>query len=69
MQLQYQAAASDSWLDSAAVFKHLSSRRMGRALLSTPSIPSTQEFMRQHTSVLPDGAVLVADQQTKGKGN
>jgi hypothetical protein len=24
--------------------------------------------MRMHTSVLPDGAVLVADQQTKGKG-
>jgi hypothetical protein len=41
---------------------------MGRTLLSTPSIPSTQEFMRMHSSVLPNGAVLVADQQTKGKG-
>jgi biotin-(acetyl-CoA carboxylase) ligase len=41
---------------------------MGHVLLSTPSIPSTQEFMRMHTNVLPDGTVLVADQQTKGKG-
>lgn len=41
---------------------------MGHTLLFTPSIPSTQEFMRMHSSVLPDGAVLVADQQTKGKG-
>jgi hypothetical protein len=27
-----------------------------------------QEFMRAHTTVLPEGAVLVADQQTRGKG-
>lgn len=41
---------------------------MGHILMTTPSIPSTQEFMRAHSSVLPEGAVLVADQQTKGKG-
>lgn len=41
---------------------------MGRVLLSTPSIPSTQEFMRLHSSVAPNGTVLVADQQTQGKG-
>ena len=40
----------------------------GRVLLSTPSIPSTQEFMRLHSSVAPNGTVLVADQQTQGKG-
>lgn len=57
-----------TWLDTAAVFKHLKTQRMGHSLLSTPSISSTQEFMRQHTSVLPDGTVLVADQQTGGKG-
>lgn len=60
--------ACHNWLDRAVVFSHLTSQHMGRVLLSTPSIPSTQDFMRQHTSVVPDGAVLVADQQTKGKG-
>jgi hypothetical protein len=77
LRLQGQAeqagssAGSDalhSWLDTPAVFQHLTTKRMGRTLLSTPSIPSTQEFMRMHSSVLRDGAVLVADQQTKGKG-
>jgi hypothetical protein len=34
----------------------------------TPSISSTQEFMRQHTTRLPEGAVLVAEQQFAGKG-
>lgn len=62
------SSVTDSWLNTSAVFKHLTSQRMGHVLLSTPSIPTTQEFMRMHTSVLPDGTVLVADQQTKGKG-
>lgn len=60
--------AAHSWLNSSTVFQHLSTRHMGHVLLSSPSIPSTQEFMRMRTSVLPDGSVLVADQQTKGKG-
>jgi hypothetical protein len=46
----------------------LHSRDMGRALMVTPSISSTQEFMRQHTSTLPEGAVLIAEQQVSGKG-
>jgi hypothetical protein len=46
----------------------LHSRDMGRALMVTPSISSTQEFMRQHTSKLPEGTVLVAEQQVAGKG-
>jgi len=29
---------------------------------------STQEFMRRHASALPEGAVVVADRQTSGKG-
>jgi hypothetical protein len=62
------AAGQHSWLDTATVFQHLSTQHMGRVLLSTPSIPSTQEFMRLHSSVAPDGTVLVADQQTQGKG-
>jgi biotin-(acetyl-CoA carboxylase) ligase len=41
---------------------------MGRLLLSTRSIASTQEFMRRHAAVLPEGSVIVADQQTSGKG-
>lgn len=74
VQSDPQAAGSSShgvtssWWDTSTFFKHLRCASMGTTLLSTPSIPSTQEFMRQHASVLPQGTVLVADQQTKGKG-
>ncbi len=54
--------------DVAMYKQHLGSRDMGRALMVTPSISSTQEFMRQHTTRLPEGAVLVAEQQFAGKG-
>jgi biotin--protein ligase len=65
---QQQQGGVHAWWGSAAFFRHLRASTMGHVLLSTPSIPSTQEFMRAHTHVLPKGAVLVADQQTRGKG-
>lgn len=55
-------------LDCAAYAAALSTRQLGQLLLTTPSINSTQEFMRRHRSVLPEGTVLAADRQTSGKG-
>ncbi|KAI8471829.1 MAG: hypothetical protein J3K34DRAFT_384539 [Monoraphidium minutum] len=55
-------------LNAGAFAAALATRQMGRLLLATPSIASTQEFMRRHSAVLPEGAVLVADRQTSGKG-
>ncbi|KAG2429540.1 hypothetical protein HXX76_010775 [Chlamydomonas incerta] len=45
-----------------------SSRTMGRALLVAGVLGSTQELLRAHGSALGDGAVVVADRQTSGKG-
>ncbi|WIA41073.1 hypothetical protein OEZ86_004707 [Tetradesmus obliquus] len=62
------SGSSSSCFRQQEFFKHLTSRRMGHTLLTTASIPSTQEFMRAQSMVLPEGAVLVADQQSRGKG-
>ncbi|KAG2438269.1 hypothetical protein HYH02_010967 [Chlamydomonas schloesseri] len=43
-------------------------RTMGRALLVASVLGSTQELLRAHGSALGDGAVVVADRQTSGKG-
>lgn len=61
-------APLDASLDAAAYSAALSTRQLGQLLLSTPSIASTQEFMRRHASVLPEGAACVAERQTSGKG-
>ncbi|KXZ49683.1 hypothetical protein GPECTOR_20g540 [Gonium pectorale] len=44
------------------------SRSLGRVLLAAPLLGSTQEVLRTHGSALGDGAVVVADRQTGGKG-
>jgi hypothetical protein len=62
------AAAPPPGFDAAAYAAALSTRQLGRLLLATPSIASTQEFMRRHAGVLPEGTVLVAERQTSGKG-
>jgi hypothetical protein len=55
-------------LDHGAYSSALSTRQLGRLLLSARSMGSTQEFLRRHAAVLPEGAVVVADRQTSGKG-
>lgn len=60
------ATAAGSTFAPEAFFGALDSRRAGHALLVAGDIASTQEFMRQHSSRLPDGALFVADRQTSG---
>lgn len=64
---QPDAQCTDSF-DAVAYSSALATRHMGQLLLSTPTVASTQDFMRRHGSVLPEGSVLVADKQTSGKG-
>lgn len=46
----------------------LSTKVLGKTLLSTSLIPSTQTLLRQHFAKFPDGTICVADVQTSGKG-
>ncbi|GBF94770.1 hypothetical protein Rsub_07653 [Raphidocelis subcapitata] len=62
------AGAPPQGFDASAYSSALSTRELGRLLLATPCIASTQEFMRRHAAVLPEGTVLVAERQTSGKG-
>ncbi|GAX75825.1 hypothetical protein CEUSTIGMA_g3268.t1 [Chlamydomonas eustigma] len=47
---------------------HLKSTSLGHLLLVTPEITSTQDFIRQNSSRLGSGVVMVADKQSSGKG-
>lgn len=49
-------------------FPRLSTKVLGTVGLFSPSLPSTQEFVKTHSGLLPDGTVVVADIQTVGKG-
>lgn len=62
------SAGPHSWFNTRDYMDVIQPGGMGRILMTTPSITSTQEFMRQHGGVLPPGCVLVANQQTSGKG-
>ncbi|GLI70165.1 hypothetical protein VaNZ11_014788 [Volvox africanus] len=62
-------------LDAARCCQHLAqlvsrggTRTMGRVLLAAATLGSTQELLRTLGSILGDGAVVVADCQTSGKG-
>jgi hypothetical protein len=61
-------AAGASPFHPQPFFAALTSQDMGQLLLTTSSIESTQSFLRAHSQCLPAGTVLVADQQTQGKG-
>ncbi|PNH09182.1 hypothetical protein TSOC_004209 [Tetrabaena socialis] len=56
--------------DAAACSRLLAgrTRAMGRVLLCAADVGSTQELLQAHGGVLGDGAVVVADRQTSGKG-
>lgn len=69
----WSAAAVPSW-DSAAYFAALRTRRLGRALLHSEALPSTQDVVLAAgtaggvESVVADGLACVADVQTVGRG-
>eukprot|EP00873_Tetraselmis_striata_P008121 jgi/Tetstr1/428385/TSEL_018419.t1 len=54
--------------DCTACAAGLAGGTLGRVLLAAGLIPSTHSFMQLNGHRLPDGAVLVADQQAGGKG-
>lgn len=53
---------------SAAYFRSLSTRRLGRVLLSAAELPSTQGLVQHNHGALPDGTVVVVDRQSAGRG-
>lgn len=65
--LSAPTAAAGSSFDPDAYFQALRSQRTGHALLVAGEIASTQEFMKQHSSRMADGTVLVADRQSYGE--
>ena len=62
------AGAGGSALDAPSFFAALTTRRLGRVLLSAPALPSTQALLQGTGARAPDGAVAVADAQSAGKG-
>lgn len=49
-------------------FDQLKTQTLGTTLVTSTKLPSTQEFLKDHTSVWPDGTTVFAEQQTAGKG-
>jgi len=61
-------AAAGSAFDAAAYFAALRSTSVGHVLLAAGTMASTQEYARAAAGRLPDGAVLLADRQSSGRG-
>ena len=69
-----------STFDPAIYFAALRTRSLGRCLLLSPLLPSTQDLVQKASSgveaaarggdgrALPEGAVCVADEQASGRG-
>lgn len=59
-------------LDVAAVHRYLHEKRqrwLGRTVIHSPLLRSTQDLIKSpHLAALPRGTVVVADQQTDGRG-
>lgn len=51
-----------------AYFEALQSKVLGRVVLSSAQLPSTQSLLQDNRDTLPDGILCVVDQQTAGKG-
>mmetsp|Transcript_17188 Transcript_17188/g.37374 ORF Transcript_17188/g.37374 Transcript_17188/m.37374 type:complete len:363 (-) Transcript_17188:367-1455(-) len=72
VQLVYQATElprkAKPKFDHSTYFHKLHTTSLGNVLMATTKLPSTQTFMKQHSPCFPVGAVLVADQQNKGRG-
>lgn len=54
--------------DVKRYISRLECQTLGTTLVTTTSLPSTQEFLKNNTHFWPNGCVVVADRQTEGKG-
>ena len=62
-------SAHDDTLDSEAIRRSLVTRTVGRRILYFPSLPSTMDVAKQEAiSGAAEGTVVIADEQTAGRG-
>lgn len=54
--------------NARSYFSFVNTRHLGRTLFTASTTPSTQSFLQQNVTKLPNGVVFVADQQSGGKG-
>jgi BirA family transcriptional regulator, biotin operon repressor / biotin---[acetyl-CoA-carboxylase] ligase len=56
-------------LSAAAITSNLKTRFVGQRVLYYPSVPSTMDVARQEVQLgAPEGTVIIADEQTAGRG-
>ncbi|PAV60334.1 hypothetical protein WR25_15442 [Diploscapter pachys] len=69
-QLLKEPSTSDDSFDFNAYFNKLSTQTMGRFLLHVPVTTTTMDVSQSLNDCIPtlDGAIVIADQQVKGKG-
>lgn len=63
--------AYNAFFDSKLYKNHLSTVQIGQNLLYTPRLSSTQTYLQENENItqqLPSGTILLAGEQTKGRG-
>ena len=66
--LPLDSIPSDTTFSAPAYTSLLSTATLGRNMLYSPLLPSTQTLVNQIANEVPPGTVCVADRQTAGKG-
>ncbi|KAM9974360.1 hypothetical protein ACTFIW_007812 [Dictyostelium discoideum] len=67
-QQQQQEVEKDKTFDTNKYFKELSTDLFGKNLIHCGLISSTQDIMLKYLTYTRQGLVMIADQQTKGRG-
>ncbi|KAM9974359.1 hypothetical protein ACTFIW_007811 [Dictyostelium discoideum] len=67
-QQQQQESEKDKSFDTNKYFKELSTDLFGKNLIHTEVISSTQDIMLKYLTYTRQGLVMIADQQTDGRG-
>ncbi|KAM9969880.1 hypothetical protein ACTFIR_001717 [Dictyostelium discoideum] len=68
LQQQQQESEKDKTFDTNKYFKELSTDLFGKNLIHTEVIGSTQDIMLKYLTYTRQGLVMIADQQTDGRG-
>ncbi len=64
----YQLLASPDFLTKGEILPWLEIEQVGEPLLCLDTVDSTNSYLKRESQNLPAGAVLVANQQTEGRG-
>ena len=64
----YRLSETSDILSEAGIFTTLQTKHIARNLCVLETVDSTNTYVKQHASELPDGFAVVADCQTAGRG-